>query len=200
MTILKERPIVKDRPAAPVREKVGAPRKPPVRPRRRPVRWIEWSIVFVVAAMAVTAYLLTRDGWTAGEPVEAFEDVYEAESGLSYGARHDPTFALAPRWVGESDMTLEEFEATLNTFENIYEAESGLSYGARHAPGFTVTPRWVGESDFTLEEFEAVFEPFATRYEAGSSLSYGARHDPGFTVPPRWVGESDMTLEESETG
>jgi hypothetical protein len=51
----------------------------------------------------------------AGAPFEAssdtFETTYEAASGLSMGARHtDPSFAVGIRYVGVSDMTLEEFE------------------------------------------------------------------------------------------
>jgi hypothetical protein len=86
---------------------------------------------------------------------DGFGTLYEAESLMVIGARHEGGFTIEPRVVYESDMTLADFEAVFDGFGTLYEAESPAIVGARHAEGFTVTPRMVFESDGTLEEFEA---------------------------------------------
>jgi len=42
---------------------------------------------------------------------ESFEELYEAESGLVLGAIHEAGFEPTTYFIGESDGTLEEFEA-----------------------------------------------------------------------------------------
>ena len=154
MTLTKERTVV-----IPPREK--APERPP----RKPVRWLGWTFGLLVVGAGATLIVLAM----LGVGSETFEELYEAESGVAIGAIHEPGYVMPQRWVGESDMTLEEFELmTLDpwvaeyfflqhadTFETLYEAGSGLAIGAIHEPGYVMPQRWVGESDMTLEEFEA---------------------------------------------
>lgn len=154
MTLTRDRTVV-----LPPREKT--PERPP-RPSRTPVRWLGWTFAALVVAAGATLVVLAMLGG------ETFEEMYEAESPLAMGAIHEPGYVMPQRWVGESDMTLEEFEimtmdawvaeyfflTTTDTFETLYEAESGLAIGAIHEPGFDMPVRWVGESDGTLEELE----------------------------------------------
>lgn len=162
MTTTQERPVV-----VPPLESVLDARRPP----RPAVRWLGWTVgVALVAAIAVLTILALQ------EPTgESFESLYEAESELSLGAVHVAGYETPQRWVGNSDMTLEEFEmmimdawvadavyeAATESFEELYEAESGLALGAVHEPGYEPPLRFVGESDGTLEEFEAGLIPTA---------------------------------------
>lgn len=157
--------LTTDRPAVlPPVEKVHEPEvQPAPRPPRKPVRWLGWTLGLLIVAVGATFAVMAL---TAGE---SFEELYEAESELVLGAIHEPGYVAPVRWVGESDMTLEEFEAmtmdnwvteyiyqsTFDTFETLYEAESGLVLGPIHMPGYEAPQRWIGESDGTLEEFEA---------------------------------------------
>ena len=125
---------------------------PPKKSRRKLINWIEYSaVIIVVGAAAIIGVVMLRSGSDEALPFDV-----EAGSGLIIGQRHiDPGFSVEPRFVGESDMTLAEFEATFDGFGTLYEAESGLSIGPRHETGFSVDQRIVGESDMTLEEFQA---------------------------------------------
>lgn len=79
-------------------------------PRRRTLPpWqpiLAWTFgILVVAAAAVLVVLaFLMEG-------ESFEEIYEAESGLALGAIHEPGFEPTTYFVGQSDGTLEEFEA-----------------------------------------------------------------------------------------
>ena len=154
MTLTEERTVV-----LPPKQKI-----PEIRPPRTPVRWLGWTLgLLVVAAGAVLVVLAMVQGG------ESFEELYEAESGLAIGAIHEPGFEPTTYHIGQSDMTLEEFEmmtmdswvkeyfylTTTDTFETLYEAGSGLTLGAIHEPGFVPTTYFIGQSDMTLEEFEA---------------------------------------------
>ena len=152
MTLTEHRTVV-----LPPKEKA-----PEVRPPRTPVRWLGWTFgLLVVAAGAVLVVLAMVQGG------ESFEELYEAESGLALGAIHEAGFESTTYFVGQSDMTLEEFEMMIldpwvkeymflgEPFESVYEAGSGLTLGAIHEPGFVPTTYFVGLSGGTLEEFEA---------------------------------------------
>lgn len=144
-TSLKERTAVTERPAIKVRPP-AAPKRP-----RKLIRWIEYAAVAVVVAAAsiVGVIMLTGDD-------EALPFDVEAGSLLIIGERHiNPDFEISSRWVGESDVTLEEFQARFDSFGTLYEAESLVVIGSRHLPGFELAPRFLGESDMTLEEYEA---------------------------------------------
>lgn len=149
-------PTVKERPelkTAPPAEAPTAPREIRVRPpqrRKRGVRWIEYAAVLIIVGAAAAIAVIM-----AGEETTTPLDV-DAASVAVIGERHtDPDFAIEPRWIGESGLTLEQFEAQFDPFASLYEAESGPSYGARHTdPDFEVATRFVGESDMTLEEYE----------------------------------------------
>ena len=140
---------LKERPGVAEREITVRPPATPKRPRRL-VRWIEYSAVALVVAAASIAAVIALTGDDDG--AVPFD---EAQSLLIMGDRHTADFEVAPRWVGESDMTLAEFEAVFDGFGTLYEAQSPLSIGERHEPGFEVSMRMVFESDGTLEEFEA---------------------------------------------
>lgn len=146
MTVLEKRPQVQE----PVRREE---RPPPEPVTTRPVRWIAWTFsIIILAGAAIAAVLLTRD------TTEPFESIYEAESGLSYGAVHEPGFDVGFRWVGASDMTLEEFEMF-----QAYEASTGEADRIleRYIPaGAGFMPRQldalqasVGEADRVLERY-----------------------------------------------
>ncbi len=148
MTLTRERPVV------------TPTQKIPPRPTRTPVRWLGWMVGFLVVAAGAALVVMAFNGG------ESFEELYEAESGLTIGQIHEPGYE-APTWfVGQSDMTLEEFEALmLDEWVADYLAESqygrfeaGESYfvpGAIHEPGYEAPTLWIGQSDMTLEEFEA---------------------------------------------
>ena len=108
MTTLQKRPQLKE----PMRR---AESEPPKQPPQRPVRWIAWTFsIIVLAAAAIAALILASDS------TEPFDELYEAASPLTYGAVHEPGFDVGFRWVGESDMTLEEYEMFRG-----YEATAG---------------------------------------------------------------------------
>lgn len=89
----------------------------PVRrePPETPVRWIAWTVSIVILGIGALVALFMLRGET-----ENFEEIYEAQSPLSYGAVNEPGFTVAPRWTGESDLTLEEVEMFA-----AYEASTG---------------------------------------------------------------------------
>lgn len=80
-----------------------APELPPLVKRTR-VRMLGWTLGLLVVAAGATLVVLAMLGG------ESFEEMYEAESGLAIGAIHAPGYVAPQRWIGESDMTLEEFE------------------------------------------------------------------------------------------
>ena len=133
MSVLERHPELKE----PMEQiEFRAPQEPP-RDDEKPVRWIAWTFsILVIAAAAIAALIL------ASETTEPFDAIYENGSPLAYGAVHEPGFDVGFRWIGESDMTLEEFEMF-----RAYEASTGEADQVLIQTVGPVTPRM-----FTPEE------------------------------------------------
>ena len=169
MTLLEQRPDLKK----PIRRiELEPPKEPPA--EQRPVRWIAWSFsILVLAAAAITALVMTRGG------EEAFADLYEAESPLAYGAVHEPGFTVAPRWVGESGPTLEEFEMIQGYRASVGEAD-------------LVFDRWVTESIATADRLAALE---ASTGEADRILVQSVG-----PATPRWFTAEELDELQASTG
>ena len=134
MSVLERHPELKE-PME--RIEVEPPSEPP-RDSGRPVRWIAWTFsILVIAAAAIAALIIASD------TTESFESIYENGSPLASGAVHEPGFDVGFRWVGDSDMTLEEFEMF-----QAYEASTGEAD--------RVFDRYAVEPGFTPAELEAL--------------------------------------------
>jgi len=111
MSVLERHPELKE----PMKRLEFEPPRQPPTGAGTPVRWIAWTFsILVVAAAAIAALVL------AAETTEPFDAVYENGSPLAFGAVHESGIDPGVRWIGESDMTLEEFEMF-----RAYEASTG---------------------------------------------------------------------------
>jgi hypothetical protein len=137
MSVLERHPELKE----PMEQiEFRAPQEPP-RDDDKPVRWIAWTFsILVVAAAAIAALII------ASETTEPFDSIYENGSPLAYGAVHESGIDVGFRWVGESDMTLEEFEMFA-----AYEATTGEADRVLIQSVGPVSPR-----TFTPEELAAL--------------------------------------------
>ena len=95
------------------------------------------TLIAVVAAIALAISVANNSDGLSG----ATDQAAVAESSALIGARHEASFAVAPRVALESDGTLAEFEASTDTFASVYEAGSTAAIGTRHTDGFEVGPR-----------------------------------------------------------
>ena len=134
MSVLERHPELKE----PMEQiEFRTPEEPP-RDSDKPVRWIAWT--FSILVVAAAALILTSD------TTEPFDSIYENGSPLAYGAVHEPGFDVGFRWIGESDMTLEEFEMFAT-----YEASVGAADRVLIESVGPVSPR-----AFTPEELAAL--------------------------------------------